>query len=154
MIVPSPSDRPIVNVFPHPSVAARAVVAPAALLAVVLPATLAAPALAAQQPSVARLVAEPARLVLQAGDSVPFKVTAYDAEGKVVPDAVVRVGGQRRALLFADGQAKAFQAGTFKAVATAAGAPGAEPVTLEIPVTVTWPALSRLEIVPAPGRLY
>jgi hypothetical protein len=27
------------------------------------------------------------------------------------------------------------------------------PVMLEIPVTTTWPALGKLEIVPAPGEL-
>jgi hypothetical protein len=120
-----------------------------------LAAVLAAPLRAqAAPPAVVRLVAEPAKLVMQAGDSVPFKVTAYDATGKVVPDAPVRVGGPRRSIMFTDGQVKAFQAGTFTATATTAGAADAAPVTLEIPVTVTWPALSRLEIVPGRGRLY
>jgi hypothetical protein len=127
-----------------------------AIAAGVLAVTLSASSLAAQgSPApVAKLVAEPAKLTLQAGDSVPFKVTAYDAQGRVVPNAVVRVGGPRRSIMFSEGQAKAFQAGTFTATATAPGAPGAAPVTLEIPVTVTWPALSRLEIVPGRGRLY
>ena len=111
------------------------------------------PSLSAQTPAaVARLVAEPARITMQAGDSIPFKVTAYDTQGKIIPDAAVRVGGPRRAILFTDGRAKAFTAGTFTATATAAGANG--PVTLDIPVVVSWPALSTLEITPAPGRLY
>ena len=111
---------------------------------------------AAQEAAVpiARLVAEPAKITLQAGDSMPFKVTAYDAQGKVVPNALVRVGGPRRSIMFSDGQVKAFQAGTFVATATAAGLAGAAPVTLDIPVSVTWPKMSRLEIVPGPGRLY
>lgn len=93
-------------------------------------------------------------MTMQAGDSLPFKVTAYDAQGKVIPDAPVRVGGPRMAVSFSDGQVKAFRAGTFTATATAMGAPGSQPVTLDIPVTVTWPALTRLAIAPAPGRLY
>ena len=114
-----------------------------------------ASALAAQQPAaVARLVAEPARIVMQAGDSIPFKLTAYDAQGGVVADPQVRLGGPRRSIQFSDGYVKAFEAGTFKATANAMGAAGAAPVTLEIPVTVTWPPLSKLEITPAPGRLY
>ena len=31
---------------------------------------------------------------------------------------------------------------------------GAPPVTIEIPVTVAWPALAKLEITAEPGRLY
>jgi hypothetical protein len=116
---------------------------------------LAAPSLSAQQSAaVAKLVAEPAKLTMQAGDSMPFKVTAYDASGRIVPDAVVRVGGPRRSIMFGDGHAKAFQAGSFTATATAPGAAGGAPVTLEIPVTISWPALGRLEIVPGRGRLY
>lgn len=125
-------------------------------------ASLPAPELGAQQaqgrptpaanPVVARLVAEPAKVNLKAGDSIPFKVTAYDAQGNVIPDAPVRVGGPRRAIFVGDGKMKALRAGTFTAVATAFG--GANPVTLEIPVTVTWPTLKKMEIEPAPGRLY
>ena len=129
-------------------------VAPSALL---LGSLLAAPALA-QQPvpaaPVTRLVAEPARLTMQAGDSIPFKLTAYDAQGNVVPNPPVRVGGPRRVIQFGDGFVRAFEAGTFNATASAFGAPGAAPLTLEIPVTITWPAVDRLVITPAPGRLY
>jgi len=116
--------------------------------------TAARPAASANAAVVAKLVAEPARVVMKAGESLPFTVTAYDAAGNVVPDARIRVGGPRMALSFTDGQVKAFRAGKFTAVATSVAAPGTPPVTLDIPVTVTWAALSRLEIVPAPGRLY
>ncbi len=126
------------------------------LVAGVLAATLGAHTLGAQGASVtvAKLVAEPATLSMQAGDSVPFKVIAYDAQGKVVLDAAIRVGGPRRAIMFGEGTAKAFQAGRYTATATTQGAPGAAPVTLDIPVVITWPKLSRLEIVPGRGRLY
>ena len=114
-----------------------------------------APRDAAAQPPrvVARLVAEPARVAIQAGEAQPFKVTAYDAAGAVIPDAVVRVGGPRRALSFAGGEVAAFEAGSYTAIATASNPPGTPPVTLEIPVIVSWPALTRLTISAAPGTL-
>jgi hypothetical protein len=118
-------------------------------------AALAAP-LAAQQPQtvpVVRLAAEPASLVLRAGQTAPFTITAYGADGSIVPDAFVRVVGPRMALAFGEGEVRAFQAGQFTAVATWSE-PGHQPVTLDIPVTVTWPRLTRLEIVADPGRLY
>src|SRR5687767_5349909 len=58
-------------------------------------------------PRITRLVAEPARIALKVGDSIPFKVTAYDARGNVIQDAPVRVGGPRRVLFFGDGYVKA-----------------------------------------------
>jgi hypothetical protein len=122
--------------------------------------TLAVPALAlattasAQAPAVVtRLVAEPARVTIQAGQTQPFKVTAYDAAGREVPDAVVRVGGPRGAVFFGGGEVRAFQAGSYTANATASNPPGTPPVTLEIPVLITWPTLTRVEIAAAPGRL-
>jgi hypothetical protein len=111
------------------------------------------PAVGAAQ-TVARLVAEPARLTLKAGQSVPFKVTAYDAQGNVIPDASVRLSAPRMALSFGDGKVLARRAGSYTAVATSFASPDAEPVTLEIPVLVEWPALSKLEIAAEPGRLY
>ncbi len=115
------------------------------------------PALRAQQPTqpvVARLVAEPARVTMRAGQSVPVKVTAYDAQGKVIPDAQVFVFGPRLAVTYSDGSLKALRAGSFNATAVAAGAPGAPPVQLQIPVIASWPPLQKLEIVTEPGQLY
>jgi hypothetical protein len=113
--------------------------------------------LAAQQTPpvrpVARLVAEPARILIESGDTLPFKVTAYDAQGGVIADAQVRIGGPRRGVAFPDGQVIGREAGSFTATATAAGAAG-QTVTLEIPVVVVWPGLRTLEIVPEPGQLY
>ncbi len=105
-------------------------------------------------PAVTRLVAEPAKIVIKAGETQPFKVTAYDGQGNVVADAAIRLGGPRRALAFGEGQVTGREAGTFTATATFSPASGATPITLDIPVTITWPPLSKLEIVPEPGRLY
>ncbi len=122
-----------------------------ALLCLLIPAV---QPLTAQVPVVVtKLVAEPARVTIQAGQAQPFKVTAYDATGKVVPDAVVRVGGQRGAVVFIGDEIRAFRAGSYTAVATASNPPGTEPITLEIPVIVSWPTLTRLEIAAADGKL-
>ncbi|MDQ8171648.1 MAG: Ig-like domain-containing protein, partial [Gemmatimonadota bacterium] len=122
------------------------------IVSVVAVAPLGAQAAAPVAKPVARLVAEPARVTIRAGDSQPFTVTAYDAAGAVIPDAVVRVGGPRQAVAFADGRVQAFRAGSFTATATAAGANG--PITLDIAVLVTWPALSKIAILADSGRLY
>ncbi len=100
----------------------------------------------------ARLVAEPAKITIRAGESQPFTVTAYDAAGTAIVSAVIRVGGPRQAVAFADGQVRAFRAGSYTATATTAGANG--PITLDIPVLVTWPALTSLTIRADSGRLY
>jgi hypothetical protein len=113
----------------------------------------------AQQPppphaEVVRLVAEPAELSMRAGDERPFHVLAYDAQGNLVPDAAVRVGGPRMSIYFGDGVVRALQAGAFTAVASWTSPAGGAPITLEIPVTITWPTIERLAIEAEPGRLY
>ncbi|MGH7717344.1 MAG: hypothetical protein ACREON_00675 [Gemmatimonadaceae bacterium] len=133
------------------------IVTTAALALAVLGVPLVAPLHAqapARPPAVARLVAEPATLTLQAGKTVPFKVTAYDAQGNVVADPMMRVSGPRRAVAVGNGNVKGLAAGKYEIVATAFTGDSTPPVTLQVPVTITWPALSRIEIVPEPGRLY
>ena len=61
------------------------------------------------QPVVARLVAEPASVTVQVGDSLPFRVIAYDSAGRVLTNATIRVGGPRRAVFFGDGFVRGFQ---------------------------------------------
>ncbi|MEQ1692143.1 MAG: Ig-like domain-containing protein, partial [Gemmatimonas sp.] len=108
---------------------------------------------AAPATPVARLVADPARVTIRAGETQPFKVTAYDARGNVIADAVVRVGGPRAAVAFTGGEVQAFRAGSYTATATAGGANG-QPITLDIPILITWPALSKIEILADSGALY
>jgi hypothetical protein len=109
-----------------------------------------------QTPStpVAKLVAEPSSVTLRTGESVDLKITAFDAAGKPIPDAFVRVNLPRGAAIYTDGKITAFRAGTYTATAVAAGVMGAPPVTIEIPVTISWPALAKLEITSESGRLY
>lgn len=103
---------------------------------------------------VVKLVAEPARLTLRAGESAPLKVTALDAQGKPVPDAEFRISGPRGAVQYGDGRLRAIRAGSYTVVASAFSGRGIDAVTLEIPVLVTWPTLTKVEIVAEPGRLY
>jgi hypothetical protein len=106
---------------------------------------------------VARLLAEPAQITVEAGQSVPLKVTALDAAGKPV-NAVVRTVAPRGTVGIdrTTGAVTGITAGSYRITATVVLPPGANraPVTIEIPITVTWPALSKLEIVPAPDRLF
>ena len=98
---------------------------------------------------VVRLVAEPARVTMKAGETVPLKVTAYDSAGRVVTDAGLRVGGPREAVRYADGRLTALRAGSYKVTATAFTGRGISAATVEIPVTISWPTLTKLDIVAA-----
>jgi hypothetical protein len=114
-------------------------------------------AAAAQQtalPAVARVVAEPSRITLKAGDTTVVKVTAYDAQGNVVPAARWVINAPLAAVSVNGGVLRALKAGSYNAVALAQGDPNAPPASVQIPVLVEWPALSKIEIVPEPGRLY
>jgi hypothetical protein len=124
-----------------------------ATLAFAVSCPLAAQSAAPVQP--VRLVAEPSSITLKAGETAPLKVTALDAQGNPIPGAAVRVSGPRTAFMYTTGQIKAIKAGSYTAVATAFGATRANPVTLEIPVLVTWPALTSIVIAATDsGRLY
>jgi hypothetical protein len=117
--------------------------------------------LAAQQPAdsaparrVAGLVAEPVRLTVRVGDSVPLRVTAHDTDGNLIPNTPLRVTGPRAAVRIRDGRVFGLTAGEYEIVAVAPSGAGSAPVRLAIPVTVTWPPVAAVEIVPQPGRLY
>ncbi len=105
------------------------------------------------QPAVARLTSEPTALRLRVGDSVRITLRAFDAQGREISNPPLRVFGARRAVGYQNGVVRAFQAGSFTLTAAAPGA-DAMPVMLEIPVTITWPAIAKLEIAAAPGPLY
>ncbi|MBV6519932.1 MAG: hypothetical protein MNPFHGCM_00035 [Gemmatimonadaceae bacterium] len=115
--------------------------------------SLLAGSLGAQDVTVARLVAEPAKLTLKAGETVPFKVRAYDAQGKEIPDPLLRVTGPRTAVQVGEERLTGLRAGSFTVVASAFDANRGESATIEIPVLVTWPALARIEISAESGRL-
>ena len=105
---------------------------------------------------VARLTAEPAQLTLEAGQSVPLKLTALDDAGKPVENAPLRVAAPRNTVRWADGMVTGITAGSYRITVSVILPPdaGREPPTLEIPVTVTWPAVTRLELERGTGTLY
>ena len=103
---------------------------------------------------VTKLVAEPARLTLKAGESAPLKVRALGADGKDIPDAGIRVAGPRGAVQYGDGMLKALRAGSFTVVATAFVGRGIEAITLDIPVIVSWPNLTKVEVTGERASLY
>jgi uncharacterized protein YjdB len=97
---------------------------------------------AAQQRVTARLVAQPATLSMQVGQTVPLTITAYDAAGAVIPDAQVRVTGPRRSVSYDDGKLTAISVGRHEVTASSVAVPPNAPVSITIPVTVTWAPLS------------
>ena len=105
-------------------------------------------------PAVTRVVAEPARVTLKAGDTVTVKLTAYDAQGNVVSNARFGINAPMAAVRVSGTTMRGVKAGSYTAVALAQGDPNVQPVSVQIPVMVTWPALTKLEIVPEKGRLY
>lgn len=116
---------------------------------------------AAQQQEVAtsiRLEAEPASIVVTAGDSVSLRIIARDAEGATV-SPTLRVSAPRRAVDVRNwretGYVKGVTAGTYEIVAYALAASGGRPAaSLRIPVTVRWPPVTELVIHKEDGRLY
>ena len=115
--------------------------------------------LTAQAGPPAKLVAEPAALTLKAGDSARVSVKAFDAQGREVRDATVRVFAARRAVAYSDGMVHAFQAGKHNLVAVAerpgaCGGSECAPLQLDIPVTVTWPPIAKLQVLTAAAQLY
>jgi hypothetical protein len=120
---------------------------------------LAAPA-AAQDASlqaglrVERLVAEPAEVTLEVGSSAALAIRALDAAGQTV-NAEIRVFG--RGVSYENGVVSADEGGSATLIASVVLPANAdrEPATLEVPITVTWPAVASIELTPhADERLY
>ncbi|MEX2179289.1 MAG: Ig-like domain-containing protein [Gemmatimonadaceae bacterium] len=103
-------------------------------------------------PTITRLVAEPMTLVVKAGEAVPIRVRAYDAQGREIMNPALRITGPRASVFISDGTVRGIQAGRYDLVASTPGR--ANPVTLRIPITVTWPEITTVQITPEPGRLY
>jgi len=125
------------------------------LLTVVTLIALALPVRAQQPqtaPQVSKIVATPETIRMKAGDTVDLKITALDAQGNAIPGAQVMVFGPMGAFAWNAGRITAMKAGRYEAMAAAFA--GGQPVMIQIPLTITWPALSKLEIVADSGRLY
>jgi hypothetical protein len=85
---------------------------------------------------------------------VVVKLTAYDAQGNVVTNARMGINAPFNAVAVSGTTLRGIKAGSYSAVALAQSDQNTPPVTLQIPVLVTWPALTKIEITPEPGRLY
>ena len=110
-------------------------------------------------PRVVRIVAEPATLVLTAGQTIPFTIKAYDSTGAVIAEPRLRMSGPRGVMRMDvdNGQVTGVtgvKAGKYEMVVMAVGAPSAQPVQVKIPVTIQWPPIAQVEVLPEPGRLY
>ena len=123
--------------------------------ALVLSAFLSLPSAVAAQDSALRIVAEPEAVTLQVGEALPIAVRVVDSNGETVA-LDLRFAAPRNVLRFRDGVLQAYRAGDFEIVATAvmpAGAEGA-PALLRLPITVTWPAVERVDVNASGARLY
>jgi hypothetical protein len=123
--------------------------------ALLLSACLALPSVASAQESALRLVAEPEAVTLQVGTSVPIAVRVVNQAGEAV-EVDLRFAAPRTVLRYRNGVLQAYRAGDFEIVATAvlpAGQTGG-PAPLRIPVSITWPAVERVELNASGEGLY
>jgi hypothetical protein len=103
--------------------------------------------------NVTRLVADPARVEVTAGESVAISIIAYGADGRVL-QAPLRVGGPRGGVRIADGQVTGLAAGEYQIFVSSVPEDGSDPVILQIPVVVGWPAVARVEVLAEQGRVF
>ena len=105
----------------------------------------------------ARLVPSATQLAMEAGKTVPLKVSALDSGGKPI-NVLMFMSGPRSALTVTDSTVTGLKAGSYNVVATVftgrRGADAPPPLSITVPVRVTWPALSRVEITPDAGKLF
>jgi len=108
---------------------------------------------AQELPNVARLHSRPASVSVRVGETAQLVVVALDASGNEV-DVPLRVVGPRGGVGVDDGEVRGIAPGSYEIVATYSPAVG-EPITFNIPVSVSWPPIDRVEIATDPqGRLY
>ena len=130
-------------------------------LLLVAGAALPAPAVAWQDASleaarrVVRLEARPAEVRVGLGESAPFSVVALDAAGRPVEGVEMRVFG--RSVEVSGGRVTGTEGGQGLVIATLVVPAdlGRDAPTLRVPVTVTWPAVTRVDVSAREGgRLY
>lgn len=103
-----------------------------------------------------RLVAEPERITVRVGESVPFSVRALDAQGREVGAELI-IRGSRTGVAVDNGFVIGLGVGQHAVVAAVlppAGGEVSDPPTVTIPVEVLWPAIERVEVQPERGRPY
>ena len=95
---------------------------------------------------VSRIATDPAEISFEAGSESPISIVALDAEGNPV-DASLRVRGSR-GLSHSDGILSAPAGGDYQLIASVVLPPDATtpPTTLSVPVHVTWPPVTTVEL--------
>jgi len=108
---------------------------------------IALPSRAQDARAVVRLAPSASQLSLAAGEQVPFSVQAIDASGAIV-DVPLRITGPRNAVSIEDGMVQGLQPGEYEIVVTVVvpADTDLEPLSLRVPVVVTWPRVSEVEI--------
>ena len=100
------------------------------------------------------LLVEPTELTLEVGDTATVTATVTDTEGNPLEVDVVFWSRARRSLsINREGQVTALKPGEFELVARTARGQGSR-VTVEIPVSVSYPPLDRIEFAGLPETLY
>ena len=107
------------------------------------------------QPAAARLVVTPATRTVVAGETLQLRAQLLDADGKVVPGAVITfrpAGAPFEGTVDTTGLVRSGATGTLP-VAAIALVPGQKPVVQRFDVTMVPGAAARIEVSPRPTRL-
>jgi hypothetical protein len=100
---------------------------------------------------------QPATIQVEAGATTPISVELLDASGRTVTGATIRMGGNRRGFGIVDGTAiRGIAAGEYELIVSVAIPPGADaaPVTVSVPVVVSWPAVAEVQLDDGGATLY
>ena len=108
---------------------------------------IALPSRAQDARAVARLAPSASQLSLAAGEQVPFTVQALDLSGAIV-DVPLRITGPRNAVSIENGMVQGLQPGEYEIIVTVVvpADTGLEPLSLRVPVVVTWPRASAVGV--------
>jgi len=96
---------------------------------------------------VARLVAEPARITMERGQTAALKVTAYDKDGTVLKP-VMRFAGSFRAIRPTADGIMGLVPGEHELTVTVMLPPNTKmaPPSVTVPIVIRWPAIARVDI--------
>ncbi|MDA0327855.1 MAG: hypothetical protein O2958_02405 [Gemmatimonadetes bacterium] len=103
--------------------------------------------------TVTRLVANPGTVEVTAGASVALSIQAFGADGRLI-QAPLRVAGARGGVRVESGRVTGLAAGEYQIFVSTVPEDGSDPITLQVPVIVGWPAISRVEITTGGERLF
>jgi hypothetical protein len=104
---------------------------------------------------VERLIVQPERIRVAVGESVALRVRAEDADGNALNPPLM-VQGARSGIAIADGRVTGLNVGEYQVIVAVIPPEGsdADLPSVEIPVEVTWPPVTEVEIEPVEGLLF